>query len=524
MSDPAQVEVLRHSLEAIAEEMGEVLQRGAFSPNIKERRDHSCALFTPEAKLLAQAEHIPVHLGAMPLAVTAVLDALGPLSPGDVALVNDPYQGGTHLPDLTMIAPVHHDAEPVGYVTARAHHADVGGRSPGSMPAGATHLLEEGLVIPPVHLRRGGELVDDVHELILANTRSPTERRGDLSAQQGALVIGIQRFQALAARMGHQTLTTASQALIDRTEALTRARLATARPATSRAKAVLEDDGTGTQRTLRVEATIAEHGISLDYAGTDPQGPGNLNAPRPVTLAGALYVLRCLLGADVPSNAGLMRVLEVRIPEGTVLNPHPGGAVAGGNVETSQRNVDLLFDALAHAFPDRVPAQSQGTMNNLTLGTTQPGHAFTSYETLGGGEGGGPGGPGRSGIHTHMTNTQNTPVEAFEQAYPLRVRATTLRRASGGSGAHPGGDGIRREMEALIDGIEVHLITSRRTTQPAGLAGGGPGASGRNAVERASGAIEELGAVASTVLDRGDVLIVETPGGGGWGREESSEA
>ncbi len=517
-------EVLRQGLEAVAEEMGEVLARSAFSANIKERRDHSCAVFTPAGEPVAQAEHIPVHLGAMPLAVDAILDHLGELGPGDVAVVNDPAAGGTHLPDLTLVRPAYHDDRLVGHLAARAHHADVGGATPGSMPAGATRLEEEGLVLAPTLLLEGGTWVDEVRGAILSATRDPRERAGDLEAQHGALVTGQRRLAELAGRHGPAALVDGMQAIIDHTEALARAHLDGHPPGPHVAQATLEDDGTGHRSaTLRVQARLADGRLHLDYTGTDPQVPGNLNAPLPVALAGALYVLRVLLGQTVPANAGLARVVELTIPEGTLLNPRPGAAVAGGNVETSQRNVDLLFEALAPLFPETTPAASQGTMNNLTLGGQHPeGRPFTYYETLGGGEGGSPRRPGASGIHTHMTNTRNTPIETLEHAYPLRVRSQTLRRGSGGQGKHSGGDGLRRAIEALTDGIEANLITTRRQQGPAGLAGGQPGAPGRNSIQRADGRTEVLPGIARVELEAGDVLIIETPGGGGWGSTEES--
>ncbi len=520
----AKREVVRQALEALAEEMGEVLARSAFSPNIKERRDHSCAVFTSGGDAVAQAEHIPVHLGAMPLAVDAVLEHLGQLEPGDVAVVNDPAAGGTHLPDLTLVRPAYHEGTLVGYVAARAHHADVGGQTPGSMPAGATRLEDEGLVLAPTLLLEGDAWCQEVRETILSATRDPQERAGDLEAQHGALVTGQRRLVDLTQRYGCQALAEGMEAILDHTQALARTRLEGHPPGPYEATALLEDDGTGQgPHRICAEAHLEAGRLHLDYTGTDPQVPGNLNAPLPVTLAGAGDVLRVLLGRQIPANEGLARVIELEVPEGTLLNPEPGAAVAGGNVETSQRNVDLLFRCLAPAFPDRTPAASQGTMNNLTLGGHRShGRSFTYYETLGGGEGGTPHRPGASGIHTHMTNTRNTPIETLEHAYPLRVVAQTLRRGSGGQGRHHGGDGIRRAIQVLVDGVEVNLITTRRQHGPEGLAGGQDGAPGDNRLTRADGSTEALPGIARVVLDEGDVLIVETPGGGGWGDKEVS--
>jgi N-methylhydantoinase B len=506
---------LRHELAASAEEMGQVLTRAAFSPNIKERRDHSCAVLDAEARLVAQAEHIPVHLGSMPEAVRGTLDELGPLGPGEVALGNDPRAGGTHLPDLTMVTAVFHEDERVGYVAARAHHADVGGASPASMPAHAASLQEEGFVVPPVRVVEDGEWVADVRELLLANTRTPVERAGDLAAQRGALDVGRRRLRALADRHGADRLAADMQAILDHTEARTRAGIRQAPEGAWRAEAALETvDG---EAQLQVEARVGEDEVAFDYAGTDPALGSNLNAPYPVTLAGVVYAVRVVVGPSIPSNAGMLRALDVETPAGSIVDPPPGAPVAGGNVETSQRNVDLLFDALAKAFPDAVPAHSQGTMNNVTLGGTEQGRAFAYYETLGGGEGAPPRRAGASGIHTHMTNTRNTPVETLEHQLPLRVRAQRLRYGSGGEGAHRGGDGLRRVLEALVDDVEVNVLSNRRRRAPQGRQGGEPGASGRNAVERADGEIDQLGPIAEAELAAGDRLIVETPAGGGYG-------
>jgi len=511
----ARRETLRHELAATAEEMGEVLTRAAFSPNIKERRDHSCAIFDAQARLLAQAEHIPVHLGSMPLAVEGILDELGPLAEGEVAVSNDPRAGGTHLPDLTMVAPVFHASERVGYLAARAHHADVGGSSAASMPASASTLQAEGLVVPPVIAAREGDWVEDVRELVLANTRTPRERGGDLAAQRGALAVGCRRLAALADRHGPEQLAARGAAILDHTEKRARARLREAEEGTWEAKTPVET--AQGQAQLAVELTVDGASVHVDYAGTDPALAGNLNAPFPVTLAGVVYASRVVLGGDVPSNAGFRRVLSVEAPAGSIVDPPPGAAVAGGNVETSQRNVDVLFDALAGAF-DQVPAHSQGTMNNVTLGGRADGRPFAYYETLGGGEGATPRRSGASGLHTHMTNTRNTPVETLEHRLPLWVRAQRLRPGTGGEGRNRGGDGIERAIEALVDGVEVNLLTNRRRTRPEGRAGGQPGAAGRNAIRRAGGDVEELGPIAQAELAKGDVLVVETPGGGGYGR------
>jgi len=512
VSAPGRREALREGLAAAAEEMGEVLARAAFSPNIKERRDHSCAVFDPDGRLVAQAEHIPVHLGAMPRAVRAILDHVGPLEPDQAALSNDPAHGGTHLPDLTLVAPVHQAGERVACVAARAHHADVGGDAPGSMPAEATCLEQEGLVLEPA-IARDGDGWREPADRLLDATRAPRERGGDLAAQAGALRVGAERVADRAAREGHDRFRAGLDAIVDHARRLAAARLDEAPAGTYGATQALETR-TGEAR-LAVEASLGEGRLVLDYGGTDPQVDGNLNAPLPVTVAGAAFVARVLLGADVPANHGLLDRLEVQAPRGTLVNPEPGAAVAGGNVETSQRNVDLLFEALAGAF-EQVPAQSQGTMNNVTIGGGEAGFAY--YETLGGGEGATPQRRGRSGVHTHMTNTRNTPVEALEHALPLRVEATTLRRGTGGAGTHAGGDGLERRLTALEDGVEVNLLATRRRTRPDGRAGGQPGAPGADRVVRADGTVDEVDGLARVELDAGDTLVVATPGGGGYGR------
>ncbi len=512
MTGPAHRAVLDQALSAAAEEMGVVLQRAAFSPNIKERRDHSCAVFTASGGLVAQAEHIPVHLGAMPSAVDAILDEGAPLEPGEVGVSNSPMHGGTHLPDVTMVRPVFVAGSRVAYVAARAHHADVGGSAPGSMPASASSLAEEGVVIEPCRLREQGAWSRPMAALLEA-TRSPREREGDLAAQAGALEAGASRVRELGEREGEAGLREGMEAILDHAERLMGARLGEIPGGTYREEEVLET-GDG-EVAVRLEARVQEEAVELDYEGTGEEVVGGLNAPRPVTVAGAVYVLRVLLGSDVSGNAGMARRLDVSVPEGSVLNPGPGAAVAGGNVETSQRNVDVLFAALGEAF-GRPMAQSQGTMNNVTLGASGE-HAFAYYETVGGGEGALEGRAGRSGVHTHMTNTQNTPVEALENELPLRVVEQTLRRGSGGEGRWRGGDGIRRALEALVDGVEANLITTRRSTSPKGEQGGSPGAAGENRVERSGGEVQDLGGIARVVLEEGDVLVVETPGGGGWG-------
>lgn len=520
--DPITLEVVRNALAGIAEEAGAALRRTAYSPNIKERVDCSTAVFDPQAQLVAQAEHIPVHLGSMPASVRAALDTFGPLAPGDQVLVSDPYAGGTHLPDWTLVGPVHDAQDRVlGYAANRAHHSDVGGSAPGSMPAGATEIFAEGLRIPPVRLVRAGEEDRDLVALLLANTRTPRERLGDLRAQIGANRLTARRLGELADELTAPGLGAAMTATLDHAERSVRAALRSLPEGTWQAEDLLDDDGTGVGPIpLRAAVTIEDGRLICDLSGCAEQVPGSVNAPRAVTVSAAIYVLRAVVAPDVPANDGAQRPLEVRTRPGSVVDPRPPASVAAGNVETSQRIVDVLLAALAGAAPERVPAASQGTMNNTLLGGTDPrtGEAFTYYETLGGGVGAGPWGPGADGTHTHMTNTRNTPVEAFELAYPLRVVEYRLRSGSGGAGGAPGGEGIRRVLEAHTDDAVATLMTERRSLAPWGLAGGRPGAPGRNLLVR-DGVETPLAAKTTVRLERGDRLVVETPGGGGFGPE-----
>jgi len=515
--DPVALQIAHHRLAGIAEEMGVVLGRTALSPNIKERRDYSCALFDARGGLAAQAAHIPVHLGSTTLAVRAVLDAV-PMGPGDVAIVNDPFAGGTHLPDVTLVAPVFlaRARRPFAYVANRAHHADIGGMSPGSMPL-ATEIFQEGFRLPPVRLVAGGEVVRDVLALFLANTRVAPEREGDLMAQWAALRIGAERLRELAATHGPGRVARDMAALQRYSEALMRAALRELPAGTYRARDVLDDDGFGTERlTIAATVTIGRARARVDFAGTSSQTHGPVNANFAVTRSAVLYVFTALAGEDIPANDGLARPLDVVAPEGCLVNARFPAAVAGGNVETSQRIVDVLLRALAGAAPDRIPAASSGSMNNVAIGGDRGGAPFAYYETVAGGAGGGPHGAGLSGVHTHMTNTMNTPIEALEAYYPLRVRRYGLRRGSGGRGRHAGGDGIVREIEFLTP-ARLTLLAERRKVPPYGLAGGEPGATGSDwLVQR--GRTHRIAAKVNVSVEPGDRLRIETPGGGGFGR------
>jgi N-methylhydantoinase B len=503
---PLDVMLFANAVAMVAEEMGHVLVRGALSPNIRERRDASAAIFDADGRMVAQAAHIPVHLGAMPDAVRAVI-ARGP-DAGDVFLLNDPYAGGSHLPDLTLVEAIASDDGIVGYAAVRAHHADVGGMSPGSMPQGARELVQEGLVVPPVRLVRRGVLDEELLALLLANVRTPAERRGDLRAQLAACAAGAAGWRALRAREGARRLDRAVTALLDYTERRARARLAQLGAARGTATDWLEGDGVDDRDVpIVVAADVAPDGrLRIDLAGTSPMVRGNVNAPIAVARSAAAFVLRTLLDDDVPTNDGIARAIELLAPDDCVANARWPAAVAAGNVELSQRLTDTIFAALAAAGVD-VPAQGQGTMNNVTFGA--PGWTF--YETLGGGQGASARGPGPDGVHVGMSNTLNTPIESLEGAYPLRVERYELRRGSGGGGRHRGGDGVVRAYRALV-ACTVTLLTERRRHAPRGAAGGGDGTPGRNLLNGT-----ELPAKCRVELLPGDVLTIETPGGGGWG-------
>ena len=519
--DPAEIAVLGHALHSIAVEMGAALRRTAFSPNIKERRDYSSAVFSAEGDLIAMGDDMPVHLGSMPMSVSAVLAALR-FAPGDVALLNDPYRGGTHLPDITMVAPVFlpGGARPAFYVANRAHHADVGGMYPGSMGP-CREIAQEGIRIPPVKLMRAGEMDVQVLAILLANVRTPKEREGDLTAQLGACRVGTARMLELVDRFGHARLLRGVRAMLDGSERLMLAVLANLPAGEWKAEDFLDDDGVmpgpiGIRVTLRNDP-VRRRAV-VDFTGTDAQVPGSINAVLAITWSAAFYVFRCLLPPGAIATAGLMRPVRVIAPEGTIVNALAPAAVAGGNVETSQRIVDTLLRALSQALPERIPAASAGTMNNLTIGgvdlrTNLP---YTYYETIAGGLGGFPAGAGASGHHAHMTNSLNTPVEALEYAYPFRMVQYALRKGSGGAGGHRGGDGLVREIELLGD-AQVTLLADRRRTQPWGLAGGEPGATGRTTVTL-NGEEQVLPGKCTRELPAGSRLRIESPGGGGWGR------
>jgi N-methylhydantoinase B len=566
MRDPIELEVFKNLYHSIAEEMGAALRRTSFSPNIKERRDYSCAVFDSGGRVIAMGDHMPVHLGSMPMSVAAAVQDCE-LEPGDVVILNDPFRGGTHLPDITLVMPVYlsrsgitrgdwapprpggakprRHTTPDFYVASRAHHSDVGGTYPGSMGP-CREIYQEGLRIPPVKIMRGGKLVADVLALLLNNVRTPEEREGDLGAQIAACQTGAQRLREICDRYGIARAKNAAADLLVYSEEMMRAFLRTIPPGRYQAEDFLDDDGVE-DKPVRIAVTIQVAAakkspvetrltasppassrkqqpatVTIDFTGSDSQVQGAINAVEAITYSACFYVFRCLLREDVPATSGLMRPIRVIAPSGTVVNAKPPAAVAGGNVETSQRIVDVLLKALAQAIPNGIPAAASGTMNNLTIGGIDPrsGEPFAYYETIAGGMGAAPTKDGVSGVHTHMTNSLNTPAEALEYAYPVRLRQYSLRSKSGGEGLHTGGDGIIREIEALTD-AQVTLLADRRSRGPYGLAGGADGAPGRTLIVRRDGSAEEIPGKTSVRLCPGDRVRIESPGGGGWGRSST---
>jgi len=504
--------------------MGAALRRSAFSPNIKERRDYSCAVFDGRGDVVAMGDHMPVHLGSMPRSVAAAIGRLR-LGPGDIAVLNDPFAGGTHLPDLTCVMPVFAGVgnqskgkKPVFYVANRAHHSDIGGAQPASMGL-SEEIYQEGLRIPPVLLVRNGEPQRDVLAMLLANVRTPAEREGDLTAQIAACKLGEQRLQEMTHKYGVRKMDFYLAALQRYSARLMRHALGRIPDGAYHAEDFLDDDGYST-KPVRLQVAIRIHGgrATVDFTGSSPQCRGGVNAVMAITTSAVFYVFRCLLGEDVPACAGLLEPLDIIAPEGSVLNARPPAAVAAGNVETSQRIVDVLLLALARALPHRIPAASSGTMNNLSFGGINPrtGTPFAYYETIAGGMGARPTADGLSGIHTHMTNSLNTPVEALESHFPVRVRRTSIRRGSGGRGKFKGGDGIIRELEFLTD-VRCSILSDRRRFPPYGLAGGLPGKPGRNTLV-SKGRAHKLPSKTVAPVPAGSILTIETPGGGGWGR------
>ena len=558
----ATLSIFRHLFASVAEEMGVTLERAAYSPNIKERLDFSCAVFLGDTRMLAQAAHIPVHLGAMPASVQAAVAHCTPFQPGDVIIVNDPYQGGNHLPDITLVSPVfiRHQYTvngkqstddqlilansplntPSFFVASRAHHADVGGMSPGSMPL-SREIYQEGIIIPPIKIVEGGQRNEGVWQLILRNVRTPIERDGDLAAQLAAHATGAKRLAQIAAQYGLDEMLTQADALIGYANRLTQAAIKQMPNGRFTFTDYLDNDGqTADLRPIQVTLIIEDEHLTVDFTGTAKAVPGNLNTVPAVAKSAVAYCLRCvaleMLQTNLPMNEGIFQPLTVTIPPGSLLDPHPPHAVAAGNVETSQRITDVVLGALAQALPHIIPAASQGTMNNVTFGgvweagkregrevggqgsnPTSP-QPFAYYETLGGGIGAGPQADGGHGMHSHMSNTRNTPIEALEYNFPLRVREYSLRHGSGGKGQHRGGDGLVRSIEFLTP-VTATLMSERRERPSYGLNGGQPGQPGRNSLIQNSQTTPLPGKI-TLDLQAGDTLKVETPGGGGWGNPE----
>lgn len=544
--DPTTLEIYRALYTSVAEEMGIALRRTAFSPNIKERRDYSCAVFDREGRVIAQGDHMPVHLGSMPMAVAAALREVK-MKRGDVVALNDPFAGGTHLPDVTLVSGIWNDRKtgeqgkrgkgkglnrfgqfprstvsqlsPLFFVANRAHHADIGGATPGSMGL-ATDVYGEGLRIPPIRLVRAGQVDDEVMRMILANVRGREEREGDFQAQIGSLKTGEARLLEIVGRRGAREATEYAAHLIAYSARLMRQAIRSIPDGSYRAEDFLDNDGISEEEIpIRVTVTIKNDRAYVDFSGSAPQVAGAINAVEAITVSAVSYVFRCLIGDDVPASAGLMEPIEVIAPPGTIVNAAHPAPVAGGNVETSQRIVDVLFKALAQALPTVIPAASQGTMNNLTIGGIDPrtGREFSYYETVAGGMGARPERDGLSAVHTHMTNSLNTPAEALEYAYPLRVRQYRIRKSSGGEGNHMGGDGVIREIETLARS-RMSLLADRRRHAPYGLNEGSSGKPGRNSIIR-SGGEQQIASKGSWELEAGDRVRIETPGGGAFGKK-----
>ncbi len=520
IEDPITFEVLKNALISSAREMSQVLRRTAFSPNIKERRDCSCAVFDNNGDLVAQSKDIPVHLGAMPLSVKSCINTLGKeLEPRTMALVNDPYSGGSHLPDLTLVAPLFNDGERVAFCANRAHHADIGGISPGSMPGLSTSIQEEGTLISPRIVVKEGQLDRDTVADLLRETRTPDERLGDLSAQVAANNVGMKRLSQVADNYGWNTLLTTFGDLQYYSKQMMRTALQKFKGKHGQYTDFMESDGAGAwDIPISVAIDIQDGRAKVDFSGTSKQVFGNINCPLASTLSAVYYVFIVLFGKDIPTNSGCWNVIDVNVEQGSLLNPLFPAPVSAGNVETSQRIVDVTFGAMASIVPDMVPAASQGTMNNLTVGGIDPrtNTPFSFYETIGGGSGARKSEDGASGIHTHMTNTLNTPIESLESEFPLRVRCYSINRETGGKGKWRGGDGIIREIELLADKCTISIQSERRSIRPWGLKGGEDGKTGKNSIifeER-----EHLLQAKTTIkAPKGSTVRIETPGGGGYG-------
>ena len=523
--DAITLEVLRNAIAAIADEMNANLVRTSYSPNIKERRDCSSAVFDALGRMAAQAESIPVHLGAMPFSVEAAIRHVSSFSPGDVVVLNDPYAGGAHLPDITFVAPVFIEDRLIAFVANRAHHADVGGKEPGSLAGDTVEIYQEGLRIPPIRLWEQGVLKDDLLQLILANVRTPDERWGDLRAQQAACATGIDRMRALCLRVGELMLADAMSAVLDYSERRMRHQISELPQGEASFEDALDDDGISEERIpIRVCVRIRGDRIEVDFSGTSQQVRGPVNAVFAVTASATYYAIRAFTDPEIPPNSGCYRPIDITAPEGSIVNACLPAPVVGGNLETSQRIVDIVLGALGKLAPERSMAACQGSMNNLAIGGIDPrtGKPFTLYETIAGGFGARPAKDGIDGIHSHMTNTLNTPVEALETSYPLRVERYELRPGTGGKGRYRGGLGIRRDMTCLAESARVSFLTDRRSTHPYGVEGGEPGALGKNVLVR-DGEETVLPSKGTATLQYGDTISIRTPGGGGFGPRSGRE-
>ena len=517
--DPIELELFKNIFVSISEEMGAVLGRTAISPNIKERKDYSCALFNSHGETFAQGSHIPVHLGAMPLSVQSSIQSV-PFENRDLVILNDPYQGGTHLPDITCISPVYVGNRLAFFVANRAHHSDVGGMTPGSMPL-ASEIFQEGLIVPPVKLVRKGILDEDIFQLILSNVRTPEERKGDILAQIAANNTGIKRLEETLKKYGHTKLVRHGQYIQDYTEKILRKTLLSIPEGNYSFSDFMDNDGiTDKPVKIAVDIHIKGEEAILDFSSSSEQVTGGVNANFAVTCSAVLYVFRSLVEEDIPFNTGLMRPIRVIAPQGSVVNAQHPAATAGGNVETSQRIVDVILGALSQAIPDRIPAASSGTMNNVAFGGWDPAKKsrFTYYETIGGGMGASRERNGLSGVHTHMTNSLNTPMEALENYLPIRIKTYKLREASGGKGRRRGGKGILREYEFFVP-TQVSILSDRRKFAPFGILGGSKGKKGRNTLIVSKGRKKILGSKVNLTAQPGDILRIETPGGGGYGKK-----
>lgn len=516
--DAIEITIFKNIFQSISDEMGKILQFSAFSPNIKERKDFSCAVFTANGESFAFGTHIPVHLGAMPLSVKTILSEIR-FEKGDMVIVNDPFKGGTHLPDITMIAPVFRNDKIVFFVANRAHHSDVGGMRAGSMPL-SSEIFQEGLIIPPLKLLKRDKPDDDILNFILTNVRTPEERKGDLLAQIAANKRGIQRLEEIIMKYGFDLVDYYSRALIDYTENVFKSMISDIPNGVYTYEDYMDDDGFDTRDIpIKVAVEVKDDKLTIDFTGSSPQVRGGINTNRAVTYSSVLYVLTTLLNEDVPINSGIMRPVELRLPIDSIVNASKPCGLAGGNVETSQRITDILMGAFSKAIPNKIPAASQGTMNNITFG----GRGFAYYETIGGGAGAGPSYNGESGVHTNMTNSLNTPIEALEINFPIRIESYSLRRGSGGKGEFTGGEGLIRAYK-FLENANISILSDRRTTRPYGLQGGQPGKCGENILVKNPDAVIEtgsremhLGSKVNIEAGAGDVLIITTPGGGGYG-------